>query len=383
MNNKDFDPIDNLAKNAFDGFEVEFKPSDWTNFQQKLKAESAIDQIAKDALEDYQVPFNIKDWNTLEKRLDKKERVLPFFWWFKTAEVGVVALSLFAVFNIGQKNTTNSNPDSLQKQNYDKIATLNNHATNNTNTIYLEQTGSISENPQALLEQNSNAKNENSNAVDNNLNANTIAENNTANATNRSTNSTKVTGNSNSNSNRSTKNKTAKTATTKNKSSNNNYNNLNLGNNGTRTVSTENNTKDYSSIIANNQENTTNTTSVLNENNSAATLDKTTANTTEKFATNAITAIDFQKNKIKNTDPLFEIKRQKQLLPFHCKTYLGGVATVGVNFANSLGSTSIGYGLGFTMDIELAPKLALKTAFIFSSKMKNGNCILQQVFLPI
>lgn len=363
------DHIDKLAKNAFEGFEVELNSSHWADFQQKLKAESAIDKIAKETLQDYEVPFDIRDWNRLEQLLDKKERIAPFIWWFKTAEVGIVALSLLAVFNICPKNNSNSS-DSLQKQKYANNSTLNTASTTNNNLISLQE--SIADNSQII--NNSSKKIDERSGTNAEQNSGSNNQKTSTQKTTIALNQAQLSRSTNKKSNTTgSKNKNTKTVDLgKNNDVNSNNNSIFNGSNDLKNSALGDNAKEEN-IAANTSENkfsNISNTDISNAIDNAALKEDFIS---KKHSINDILAIDFKNNRLKNTDPLFEIKRQKQILPFRCRIYLGAVATIGVNFAPSLGGTSIGYGLGFTMDTELSPIFALKTALIFSYKGFEEN----------
>ena len=48
MNRKDFDPIDKIARDALNNFEVEFDPANWDKMQNKLQEEYSVDKTFKD-----------------------------------------------------------------------------------------------------------------------------------------------------------------------------------------------------------------------------------------------------------------------------------------------------------------------------------------------
>jgi hypothetical protein len=55
------------------------------------------------------------------------------------------------------------------------------------------------------------------------------------------------------------------------------------------------------------------------------------------------------------------------------KIYLGGIASLSANIENEFGGSSIGYGAGFSFDIDFGAKFGLRTAFMFRSKQYTKN----------
>ena len=375
MKNKDFDNIDKLAQNAFENFEVEFDPMDWVDLQSKLHTESSIDRVAKDALEDYKVPFDKKDWIRLEKQLDKERDLVPHIWWLKSAEAGVMALLLFTIFNVTYSNQT---PHTHSTENYDRTTTLTPSSIfdNATTTKDQNSTFQIKEKdaatptnqsgePQAFNEQaNTNGSNptilanasSDNHSKNNSFNTNQLA---TASKTNRS-NSTAVT-------NTTTDDKNASTVLTTrfkgNEIPNQTTNNGSTGKDGT--VNTLSSTTDKE--VTNN---------LLGIENAAAEDNATEENVTRSvFSVLQIPTLEVKEG-IKTTDPIFELKKAKLELPFRGKNYVGAVASIGSNFATSMGGTSVGYGAGLTFTSEFSRKMSLKTGAIIAYNKYDLNEVL-------
>jgi len=401
MKNKDSDFIDKLAQDALENFEVEFDPMDWVDMQSKLSAESNIDKIAKDALKDHEVPFDVRDWKRLEKQLDKKDHLYPAIWWMKSAEVGMVALLIFTIFNLSTNNNKN---ETLQpNQNYDNTTTLtpsssdsnqNNANTQSDDTYKINekeaQPKTTDENQvQAMLITNENSEVDNTSADNNNYSTTTKNNNSTKNNVNKtSTVATSVTDNTDKSNNN--KNYTSIVSTTEENGNEvpNQTGNSFTGEDGTANnsiVSTTDNNNNSLTLNSSNLDNRTgNFATTIKEKNNVPQNNKNLTLTRSKFSILEITTLD-AKNlgalKQKTTDPLFELKKLKLDLPYHCKTFVGGVVAIGANFANSMGGTSIGYGAGFVMASELSARIALKSGLLFAFRKHElkENYTLQSV----
>lgn len=384
MKNKDFDNIDKLAKSAFDQFEVEFDPMDWVDMQSKLRAEKSIDQVAKSALKGYEVPFDVKDWRRLEKQLDRRKNLYPHVWWLKSAEVGVVALLLLTMFNL----TTDKINYNHSNQNYGNTTTLTPSSDLNktSNTVVQEQDRKLFQienqevrphykginNPQAVLtddEQHSalaNASNSKNNVSNNSLattnrknsnntsigqsliNTNSIVAATAGAVDNRQNNNTSIVENEGLNDN---------------EIPNQNHNDFTGEDGIVRTTNSTTHDGDHnsSSLFSNDLAKVENTTT-----NSI--LDKETK--TSVFSTLKIPVLSSKKG-IKTTDPIFELKKAKLELPYGCKTYIGAVGIIGANLDTKMGGTSVGYGVGLTLDSELSRKFGIRTGLITSFKKYN------------
>lgn len=370
MENKDFDNIDKLAQNAFENFEVEFDPMDWADLQSKLRTESSIDQVAKDALEDYKVAFDQRDWIRLEKQLDKERDLLPHIWWLKGAEVGVMALLFFTMFNLTSSKQT---PHTHSNENYDRTTTLtpssiiNNVTTKDQNSTFQikEKDAAASANelkePQAFNEQiesNSSKPTVLANASsDNNSNNNSFNSNPfVAIAKSNRSNSTTVTNTTTDDKNTST----VLTTRFKDNEVPNQTNNGFTGKDGT--VNTLSATTDQD--VTNNLPGIENTAA---DNN--VTEDDITRSL---FSVLQIPALEVKEG-IKTTDPIFELKRAKLELPFKGKNYVGAMVSTGSNFATSMGGTSVGYSAGLTFTSEFSRKLSLQTGAVIAYNRYDLN----------
>ncbi len=390
MENKDFDHIDKLAQDAFENFEVEFDPMDWVNMQSKLSAEASIDQIAKKALKNYEVSFDKRDWKRLERQLDKKEHLYPYIWWIKGAEVGIMALFIFTIFNL----FSTKNHLFHSNQNYDSTTTLSPSSTSNQNNATEQSSDTYKINKkeaqnnkdanqvQAMLGEDDN---DNNTAAAKKGNApSIIAMSNSSFAKNNSSNNNNS--KNNSNNNNSNNNSTFATSANNNNTSNNNTSSVSTNENKDAEVpnqtgngfSGEDGTVNHSTVAtADNNHNSALLNPSDDETDKAASTNKNDlegSETRTTFSTVEIATIDAAKEaKLETTEPVFELKRLKLKLPYHCKTYIGGTYIIGANFANSMGGTSIGHGAGLTMDSELSAKFALKSALLLSYKNFNLN----------
>ncbi|BDS13383.1 porin family protein [Aureispira anguillae] len=362
MKNKDFDNIDKLAQDAFEQFEVEFDPMDWMDMQSKLRAESSIDQMAKDALKDYEAAFDKRDWRRLEKQLDKKKNLYPHVWWLKGAEIGVMTLLLFTIFNL----TTNKNHHNHSNQNYDKTTTLTPSSSSDFSTTKhndsevfpikeratQDPSSKVAKgsSPQAMLERNEASSHPGQmEGAQKRLAQNSLIH------------PTKVNNYENSSSlveNQELSNNEVPNQTTSGFT----------GKDGTIVSSnstTNGDQNDPSTLFSNDLARIENTATSANISDNDKTM-------RSMFSILEIPTIELTEG-IKTTDPIFELKKAKLELPYNCKSYLGGVVVVGANFATSLGGTSVGYGAGLTMDSELSPRIAIKTGLIASYKKYELN----------
>lgn len=394
LDHNDFDSIDNFAKNAFDNFEVEYDPMDWMDMQNKLRAESSIDQSIKKVLKDYKVPFNERDWTELEKQLENKEHLRPHIWWIKSTEVGVLALLIFSMFNL----SSNKLFISESTENYDHTTTLNSSSNLSSNTSNNSQTtgdaNGTKENTFRIEQVETNSSTTNNSIVDKNgpqamLNTKDITTNNSNTSTSTTSSLTNVASKQHPTSDNQTNNKQIAskltgssskrtTSSSKKASTNSSNNNVNdnsiVATNGGNSNDVPNQTNILGSTGKDGAANTSTVTTskevhstALENNISSHSLLNSEEPTHDKYSTAEISVLD-TKNGIKTTDPGFELKRLKLELPYNCRTYLGGAAVIGANFANSLGGTAIGYGLGFTIDSELSSRFALKSGIFFSYK---------------
>lgn len=372
MKNKDFDSIDKLAQEAFANFEVGFDSMDWLQMQSKLREEKSIDQVAKDALEDYEVPFDARDWARLEQQLDKKEKFQPYMWWLKGAEVGIMALLVFTVFRFTteqqqpEQNSTYGNTTTLIQETIssdvnsssDKttIAPLTPKATGNaTSDTKTEET--ITK-PQALLEttdQEANSYYHTANTV-NKTTASKAVQNSSKEPIQQFVVETNTTTSN-------TSEVTTVAASTDNEVPNQTTISGASGKDGT-VLTTATTTSDDNNNVLSNSFNTleTGTENMATDNNMEDAVD----NSSNKFSVLNLSTIELPT--IKHTDPVFELKKVRLDLPYQGRTYIGGVAIIGANFANSLGGTSVGYGAGVTIDHEFTEKVALRTGILANLK---------------
>lgn len=59
-----------------------------------------MDELARDAFQNFEVDFNPEDWKLMEAKLDKKEHHLPRIWLFKGIEALVLTLLIFTSINL-------------------------------------------------------------------------------------------------------------------------------------------------------------------------------------------------------------------------------------------------------------------------------------------
>lgn len=356
MKNKDFENIDKLAKDAFEQFEVEFDPMDWVDLQSKLRSESSIDQVAKDALKDYEVSFDEQDWKRLERHLDKKKDLFPHIWWFKSAEVSLMALLLFTIFNI----SPNKNKLNQSNHNYDSTTTLTPSSSSTKEPAQEEQNNrlfQIDEKERAAAQQDeSNTIQAQANHVHHDIMPLAMATNRQGASKHNLNSST-------------TEQQVSSTHTSVNKDINNSEMPNQPQTNGAgedgivatpKTLKTDD--ANHSSTLFSND-----LTRIENKTANKSVSTKELEAKPSLFSILEIPTLETPQE-IQTTDPIFELKKVKQNLPYDCKTYLGGIAVVGANFATSMGGTSIGYGAGLLMDTELSSRIALKTGFIVSYK---------------
>lgn len=365
MKNKDFDSIDKFAQDAFENFEVDFDSMDWMDMQSKLRAESSIDRVAKDSLKEYEVPFNEQHWLELEKQLNKKDRIYPHIWWMKGTEVGVMAtLLLFATFNF---NTNNTKTDTTST--YGNTTTLIPSSSTDTpqeKTYQINSEETIDQSkPQALLNTDAqedltsiNASSTKPLAASKHLQTDA--------AINRNHQGANAKANVNSNQDH---HMSAFAAADNGSEVPNQPTNDGSGEDGTTnnsavaTASHSNN----SSVVSNH---------ITGIENSVASQDSELGDIADQernqFSILKIPVIEL-KDGIKHTDPAFELKKLKLEIPYQCKTYIGGVASVSANLATSMGGASVGYGAGITFDTEFSSRVALKSALLVSYKKYELN----------
>lgn len=365
MKNKDFDSMDKFAQDAFENFEVDFDSMDWMDMQSKLRAESSIDRVAKDSLKDYEVPFNEQHWQEFEKQLNKKDRIYPHIWWMKGTEVSIMAtLLLFTMFNFNT-NKTNTNTTSTYGNTTTLIPSSSTDA--NQEKTYQMNSEETTEQvkPQALLNTEAQEDLSSINASSAKPLADAKSLQNDA-ATNRSYQDA----NGQENANNNQDHHMSALAAADNGSEVPNQ----PTNNGSGEDGTTNNSAVATASHSNNSSVASNHATGIE--NSVASKDGELGDVADQkrnqFSILKIPVIEL-KDGIKHTDPAFELKKLKLKIPYQCKTYIGGVASISANLATSMGGTSIGYGAGITFDTEFSSRIALKSALLVSYKKYENN----------
>lgn len=375
MNKRDFDHIDKLAQDAFKDFEVDYSPQDWFEFEEKLDAEIQIDQQAADAFENFSVSHEAADWGAfeqiLEKETEKKRRFYPFALGLKGAEMGTIALCLFTFFNFysSNSNQTNDNNSTLNsttihatahsdsdKETVSEVFTLADADKHSSLDFTKSKSSTTSSNAEAISDNKQDDSNNNGYLADKKVPS---VEKNVINNTklpSKKKNGIATKGNIGINDIKGLLSKSEKAV------SNSNNNILNGNNRG------QGNLDDNLSKIAVPENTKTKEGTRLDEN--ASTIIDVAKVNELLLSEKMLSAISLENNQIENeiVEPAFELKSVNQDKQFIRRIHLGGTASVDANIANSMGSTGIGYGAGFFMDIDLTKKFFVKTGLLVSYK---------------
>ncbi|MCH2021032.1 MAG: outer membrane beta-barrel protein [Saprospiraceae bacterium] len=363
MNKKDFDPIDKIARDALNNFQVEFDPANWDKMENKLDSEYSVDKTAKDSLQNHEVTFDNPNWLRLEKQLNKNKHLYPHLWWVKSAEVSIMALLIFTIFNFSNTNSyyTNQNHDNAISLNYSFTKSKNSKKQKYNTLAYDAQIQSKDKQNKInviVKEENTNLDteyNKKFTKTQQKNNESTNIDNNKIQSLNRRNIATNVTD---------IKNKSSV-------SSQENKENEHLNNNS---FDLSNDNPSINTTFGNSKESQNTSISVKNENKNSDRHQHLNNNISKKLKLD-INNLSFQfletidsKPGIPTTEPVFELKKLKLQLPYHCKFYVGGVASIGANLSTSMGGSSVGYGAGVTLDAECSSRFMIKSGVLLSYK---------------
>ena len=302
MKNNFDELFDENAKQLFQNFEMDFNPQDWDKIQRQLdKSDEKFDAHARQKLENLQMPYNKQDWAIMETLLDKRRQRLAYFAWYKSIEIGFVALFLFGtLFLAGEKSQTS------QKENL---------AFNNSNT---EKANSNTEKANSNTEKaNSNTEKANSNAEK----ASSNAEKASSNAEKASSNAKKAS----SNTEKASSN--AKKASSNTEKANSNTKKQ-ISDLDVRTANTENRTAQIAELI-------------LLKN--ADIINKINPNNGDEDEKNTAASL----------------KRVKLALPFVRQLRLAGLAGMEMHSENSFGRGTASFLGGFMLEMDINRYFAL------------------------
>jgi hypothetical protein len=420
MKKKDFDPIDKLAQDAFEHFEVPFDAGDWMDFQQQLNKESTIDQAAKDALYAYEVPLDPNGWEEFQQVQQQKKSGLLYIWWYKAAEAGIMALLLLGtIFNLpcSNKKSIHNHPFA-----YDSTSTLtttsNNNSTNNntnsfvgsiTTTTGANHTTTSTSAAPSIGQQASSSTSAAHTASTKEPAKNLTATSTTKTATttsNSATSATKPTGqnkpiatnkaSTSSIANNSMAAATDESATTAdNKTamqptvdySNNRNNNVATNSNNTVDNSLNDNSDNATTTnqnnrhVANSNSTTVRNNKSVNTTSTKSKIPTTTANANSLEQLLAINSSTLQlatpASKNKTVEPITLLKPIKLQTPHICRHYLGATLGVGANMGTSMGKTSIGYTGGLTYEKEFSGKISLTVGLSSSYKRYDRSDLIR------
>ncbi len=358
MNKKDFDHIDKLAQEAFNDFEVDYNPSDWFDFQEKLNTEIGIDEMAKDALQNYAVPYNEADWNSLEKELDKRKYLFPYITRVKTVEIGVLALLVFAFFNMTYQQRNNNLETILNSKNENK-STLKNNSSSSVKPIYqLETPSKEVQNEKIATPQATNTNIAIKGTSLGTLSLPVLAELVATQKQNR---------------------RAEKVETTKGERQGNNskeagqFSSLGVENGGnppTNSINAMAGEQAFSNLggleqeqtdLLSSEEQNLTSTKELNQNEILASKNNLTSMIVNPISVkeNVLTASTIV------LEPILELKNVQK---YNCRIHFGVNLSTDANLATSMGGTSIGYSGGFFADIELSAKFFVKTGLNMAHK---------------
>lgn len=387
MNKRDFDKIDEIAREALKDFKADYNPQDWLEFEQQLNAETSVDDLAQESLKELQVPFDESAWKEFETKLDNKEHLYPYIWRLKGMEVGIIALFIFTFVNLTVNNKNNSFISIFTNDNTSTL-TPNSNSDNNVNAEEAteDETFNLAD-PQALLNQNAseNGHMNETNAYDNN----DASTNNNHSGLNQNAGTARHLSDNNSNvANYNNANQETPNTYAFNKANNNGNGNINTPDATNFNSNASNNSNAIAPSNANinandvanesekeadgvdvefSEENLMNT---INEEEELHELGNSTWSSSHRFLTNEIFAFDSDNNKLNNkhTDPLFELKNVEYKQNYLCKIHVGATVSADANMTTSMGGTSIGYSGGLFFDIECSPRIFIKTGLSASHK---------------
>lgn len=373
MKNKEFNSIDKLAKEALENYEANFDPLEWLEMEQQLDASKSIDQLAKQALGDYEISFAEKDWLQFEQYRKQKKKPVPFVPWLKSAEIGLLVLFILTFTHyLPSKNTPKpeKTPTHSPKVKHETLIAGRNSSPDSQETTTVSSTNTL-------------------NTVSNTVLDVLLPKATPLEITEPFTGSaSKQLGVSKIRS-KSTNKQTTKIVLPTNDSSN-----------GKDILNSLNNKYDSiieSSEIDINTKKTTANRSATETGKQAKYVQKTTI---EQYA--AQLKINCKTKALQlllpvhlrhiplNIDPIFNLKSVQLTKSIYKKVYLGGLSSLSANIENELGGSSIGYGAGFSFDIDFGAKFGLRTAFMFRSKQYRlsqnytlPSNTLDNVFYPV
>lgn len=376
-----------------------------------------IDEFARDALGDFEVDFNPDDWDRMEEALDKKKHLRPRLWLLKSVELGILVLAIFTIFNFTQDSSSNAanasdlnandaaSDKTIQVEASDvnmnmtegHASLMNAASTNtqkNTSTLQLGTQSSGLENTvsnmlqdapkESILRDQKPTSNRFNQFLNTNNNSTTIPSFKKSNSIDNTITSSSLLGSSNFapklNASANNVNSTLADASTNNSmnSSSSDANNSNTAEQNNNTSATELNQQDNNTNTE--HSNNTENSSGLSMNNNATDLvpndlgtDKPEMSETiadrALLSTEKLAALPFEDNV--GDDPIFELKKQKLDLPFNPELRIGFMAGCEYNTASSYGRGGIGGHVGMVLDIDA-------TEFFF---ITSGMSVAQKRFM--
>ncbi len=392
MKNKDFNNIDKLAQDAFEHFEVPLGAGDWMDFQQKLDAESNIDEVAKNALAGYEVPLDPNGWDNFEQLQQRNKQGVLYIWWFKAAEVSIMALLLLVTIfhlpcpkkllptnTLAYDSTPTLKESSITNNAIGKnqvVKSLTTASANLTTSNAQEEEKANSTNPALLL---------NEGVVEASIVPTTKQTSATANIP-----ATVLT---QENSSEETAALTTAAATAVATPNSNKTTTTNLNNEVPTALptATANNAITTSQANTDNKKSqqTTNTTTIINKQNvdNSSIITSTIPNNASTTGTTALLAPIFAiqsqdlqltkpSNGKKTIEPITTMAKIELAASHTCRHYFGAILGVGANMRTSMGPSSIGYSGGLNYEKEFSSKISISTGLTASYKRYDRTDIL-------
>jgi hypothetical protein len=145
-----------------------------------------IDQMAREALEGFEVDFNPADWELMEQKLDKKEHLMPYIWLYKGLEASVLLLLLFTGLHFMYQNNQSGNHQSEEQTSSQEYmaTTSDQQADLSAQNLALNTTASEHNNRTSSAAEEAHHQSDNSNSTfnyNNSSNANLKAKDDNAN----------------------------------------------------------------------------------------------------------------------------------------------------------------------------------------------------------
>ncbi|MCH2043213.1 MAG: outer membrane beta-barrel protein [Saprospiraceae bacterium] len=375
-----------------------------------------IDEFARDALGDFEVDFNPDDWDRMEEALDKKKHLRPRLWLLKSVELGILVLAIFTIFNFTQGNSPNANNASNLKVNdvasnkminvgasdlntstTEGQASLTNATStdDDASTLQLGKQSSGLENTvsnmlqdapkESILREQQPTSNRFNQFLNTNDHSRTIPSFKKSNSIDNTITSSSLLGSSNFaselNASANHRNSTLADASTNNSmnlsSSDVNHSITADQNNNTSVTESDQQDKNINTEHSNHTENSND---VSMHNNATGLVPNTDLGTDKPemsetiadralLSTEELAALPFEDNV--GDDPIFELKKQELELPFKPELRIGFMAGCEYNTASSYGRGGIGGHTGMVLDIDA-------TEFFFIS---SGLSIAQKRFV--